>query len=228
MAHARSVAIATVVVTRNNESSQLGRARTGDMSGGNADLEMTPIALPKIPATAWAVLGILSFGRELTGYDIKNWSDAILHFFYWSPATSQIYTELRRLEDLGLVSSRSIARDEVREKTVYAITPLGTDALRTWQATVDAEAPVLKHGVLLRIWLGHLAEPDRLRQQIADHRSRLIDELTLAQESQQQADGQPDWAYPALVASWAVRRIESEIELADAMLIDLDRLAQTR
>ena len=198
------------------------------MSGGNADLQTADIALPKIPATAWAVLGILSFGRELTGYDIKNWSDAILHFFYWSPATSQIYTELRRLEDLGLVSSRTVARDEVRDKTIYAITPIGTEALRSWQATVDAEAPVLKHGVLLRIWLGHLAEPDRLREQIAEHRARLHAELTAAKESQEQADAQPDWAYPALVASWAVRRIESEIELTDSMLIDLDRLANNR
>jgi DNA-binding PadR family transcriptional regulator len=198
------------------------------MSGGNADLQAADIALPKIPATAWAVLGILSFGRELTGYDIKNWSDAILHFFYWSPATSQIYTELRRLEDLGLVSSRTVARDEVRDKTVYAITPIGTEALRSWQATVDAEAPVLKHGVLLRIWLGHLAEPDRLREQIAEHHARLLAELTAAKESQEQADAQPDWAYPALVASWAVRRIESEIELTDSMLIDLDRLANNR
>jgi DNA-binding PadR family transcriptional regulator len=198
------------------------------MSGGNADLQAADIALPKIPATAWAVLGILSCGRELTGYDIKNWSDAILHFFYWSPATSQIYTELRRLEDLGLVSSRTVARDEVRDKTVYAITPIGTEALRSWQATVDAEAPVLKHGVLLRIWLGHLAEPDRLREQIAEHRARLHAELAAAKESREQADAQPDWAYPALVASWAVRRIESEIELTDSMLIDLDRLANNR
>jgi len=198
------------------------------MSGGNADLQAADIALPKIPATAWAVLGILSFGRELTGYDIKNWSDAILHFFYWSPATSQIYTELRRLEDLGLVSSRTVARDEVRDKTVYAITPIGTEALRSWQATVDAEAPVLKHGVLLRIWLGHLAEPDRLREQIAEHHARLLAELASAKESQEQADAQPDWAYPALVASWAVRRIESEIELTNSMLIDLDRLANNR
>ena len=198
------------------------------MSGGNADLQAADIALPKIPATAWAVLGILSFGRELTGYDIKNWSDAILHFFYWSPATSQIYTELRRLEDLGLVSSRTVARDEVRDKTIYAITPIGTEALRSWQATVDAEAPILKHGVLLRIWLGHLAEPDRLREQIAEHRARLHAELTAAKESQEQADAQPDWAYPALVASWAVRRIESEMELTDSMLIDLDRLANNR
>lgn len=198
------------------------------MSGGNAVLKNTDLVVPKIPATAWAVLGILSFGRELTGYDIKNWSDAILHFFYWSPATSQIYTELRRLEELGLATSRTIARDDVREKTVYAITENGVTALQNWQADVSAEAPVLKHGVLLRVWLGHLAEPDRLREQILDHRFRLLDELDAAKDSSAQADAQPGWVYPALVASWAVRRIESEIELTDAMLVDLNRLAQKR
>ncbi|CAB4997327.1 unannotated protein [freshwater metagenome] len=174
------------------------------------------------------MLGILSFGRELTGYDIKNWSDAILHFFYWSPATSQIYTELRRLEEFGLVTSRTIARDDVREKTVYTITEKGVTAIQNWQANADAEATVLKHGVLLRVWLGHLAEPDRLREQILDHRFRLLEDLVAAKDSSTKADAQPDWAYPALVASWAVRRIESEIELTDAMLIDLDRLAQNR
>ena len=28
-----------------------------------------------LPATAWAVLGMLSFGRELSGYDLKKWAD---------------------------------------------------------------------------------------------------------------------------------------------------------
>ena len=55
-----------------------------------------------LPATAWAVLGELSFGRELSGYDIKKWADASLRFFYWSPAISQIYRELRRLEDANV------------------------------------------------------------------------------------------------------------------------------
>lgn len=183
--------------------------------------------LPAIPATAWAVLGILSFHRELSGYDIKQWSDAILRFFYWSPATSQIYTELRRLEDLGLVSARSIARDDVREKTIYAITPAGEAALRGWQADVDAEPPVLKHGLLLRVWLGHMAEPDRLREQIEAHRARLLDDLADARDSLNAAEEQPEWAYPGLVASWACRRIESEIELADEMLHDIDRLASS-
>ena len=182
----------------------------------------TTAPLPLIPATAWAVLGILSFGREMSGYDIKQWSDAILRFFYWSPATSQIYTELRRLEDLGLVSSRTIARDEARDKRVYAITATGTAALERWQAEVDAEPTVLKDGVMLRVWLGHLADPTRLRAQVQSHRDRLVIELADARDSLRGSEGRAGWEYPALVVEWTCRRIESEIELIDAMLRDLD------
>ncbi len=56
-----------------------------------------------LPPTAYAVLGTLAFGRELSGYDIKKWADASLGFFYWSPALSHIYRELARLEERALV-----------------------------------------------------------------------------------------------------------------------------
>ena len=185
-------------------------------------------ALPRLPATAWAVLGILSFGREMTGYDIRQWSEAILRFFYVSPATSQIYTELRRLSDLGLVSNRTVARDEARDKRVYVITAAGTEALERWQTEVDAEAPIVKDGVMLRVWLGHLAEPERLRSQVLAQRERLVADLADARSSRRGTEGRPEWEYPALVVDWTCRRIEAEIDLADAMLRDLDRLRESR
>lgn len=182
-------------------------------------------ALPAIPATAWAVLGLLSFGRELSGYDVKQWADAILRFFYWSPATSQIYAELRRLEQLGLVESRVVARDDVRGKRLYAITPAGRAALERWQRDTDAEPTVLKNGLMLRLWLGHLAPPDRLREQVLTHQAQLRAELDLARHSEQTAAADDAWAYPSLVARWSRRRIEEELALTDEMLADLDRLA---
>lgn len=180
--------------------------------------------LPTIPATAWAVLGLLSFERDLSGYDVKQWADSILRFFYWSPATSQIYAELRRLEDLGLVVSEVVARDDVRGKRVYAITPAGRSALEQWQLETDPEPTVLKHGLLLRLWLGHLAPPDRLREQIEVHRATLRADLEAARQSAEAATTEPEWAYPALVGRWTCRRIEDELTLTDQMLVDLDEL----
>src|SRR5690242_1918293 len=69
-----------------------------------------------LPATAWAVLGLLSFPGERTGYELKKWADSSLRFFYWSPAISQIYAELRRLEELGYAASTRSGPEEARAK----------------------------------------------------------------------------------------------------------------
>ena len=56
---------------------------------------------PQLRATSYAVLGLLSFGQELSGFDMKRWADWSLKFFYWAPSFSQIYGELHKLEELG-------------------------------------------------------------------------------------------------------------------------------
>ena len=71
-----------------------------------------------VPVTAYALLGLLTFGDELTGYELKQRADVTLRFYWVSPAMSQIYSELRRLTGLGLV--RADARpDDGREVTTY-------------------------------------------------------------------------------------------------------------
>jgi len=75
-----------------------------------SDPTANPAGYPALRATSWAVLGILSFGEELSGYDMKKWADWSLSFFYWAPSYSQIYGELHKLEELGLVTSRIVDR----------------------------------------------------------------------------------------------------------------------
>ena len=76
---------------------------------------------PPLRATSWAVLGLLSFDEELSGYDVKKWADWSLRFFYWAPSYSQIYGELHKLEELGLVVSTTHERGKV--KTYYVPGP---------------------------------------------------------------------------------------------------------
>ncbi|MFD9013666.1 PadR family transcriptional regulator, partial [Streptomyces sp. NPDC059552] len=114
----------------------------------------------ELPPTAWAVLGLLSFPGERTGYELKKWADSSLRFLYWSPAISQIYAELRRLEELGHAASVRSGPEETRAKRRYAITDAGREALAGWAAdTAEAGPPVLKHGLLLRIWGGPPGAP---------------------------------------------------------------------
>ncbi|MGO4455962.1 PadR family transcriptional regulator [Streptomyces sp. M-16] len=176
----------------------------------------------ELPPTAWAVLGLLSFPGERTGYELKKWADSSLRFFYWSPAISQIYAELRRLEELGYAASVRPGPEEVRAKRRYAITDAGRAALAGWASdTAEAGPPVLKHGLLLRVWLGHLSEPDRLRAMVEEHMDRTLAELAAVREAMAHAAEVPEWAFPALALRWSERQHLAELELAEALLADL-------
>jgi DNA-binding PadR family transcriptional regulator len=180
---------------------------------------------PRLPATSWAVLGMLSFEQELSGYDIKKWADWSLKLFYWSPSFSQIYGELKRLEKHGYVTSRTVMQDDVRGKRVYAITDAGREAVRNWARTAPVEVPVLKHGVLLRVWLGHLTEPKRLREIVAEHRDNSERRRAEAAVDSEAAHEETAWAYPEIALKWAERYHAAERDLAEQMVQDLDELA---
>ncbi|MEV6567722.1 PadR family transcriptional regulator [Streptomyces kronopolitis] len=182
---------------------------------------------PALPATGWAVLGLLSFGDELSGYDLKKWSDRSLRFFYWSPSFSQIYGELKRLEKAGYVSARSVAQGTGhRDKRVYVITDEGMAAVRHWAREAPVEPPVLKHGVMLRLWLGHLLEADRMREVLGRHREYAESMRRRAETDGADARAGEAGVPPSLVAKWSQRYYAAERDLADAMLADLTELTE--
>ncbi|MDI3390686.1 PadR family transcriptional regulator [Streptomyces sp. B-S-A8] len=193
---------------------------TGDHQSTSTAQQDDPAA--GLPPTAWAVLGLLSFPGERTGYELKKWADSSLRFFYWSPAISQIYAELRRLESRGFATSRRSGPEEPRAKRAYAITDAGRAALARWaSAGQDPGAPVLKHPLLLRVWLGHLTEPEQLRALVQEHVARTQGELKEVREALARADGVEAWGHPQIALRWSERRLVAEVELAEAMLGDL-------
>ncbi|MHD0300852.1 PadR family transcriptional regulator [Rhodococcus qingshengii] len=117
---------------------------------------------PKLSATAWAVLGMLSFGEQLTGSDLRRWASNSISYFYWSPSVRQIYSELKKLESLNLATSQSIPEPRNKNRRVYEITEDGLANVRTWANNAPVELPILKNGVMLRLWIGHLGEPCRV------------------------------------------------------------------
>ena len=83
-----------------------------------------------LPVTAFAVLGQLAHGPA-SGYDIQARLRATAAHF-WHAAYSQIYAELRRLEDLGYATHRAVEQTGRPDKRVYTITPAGRAALAEW------------------------------------------------------------------------------------------------
>ena len=188
-----------------------------------------PTGRPTLPVTSWAVLGLLSFGRELSGYDMKKWADWSMGFFFWSPSFSQIYGELKRLETAGLAVSRTVGQGTgSRSKRVYAITEAGEAALRSWARQAPVDPMVLKHGPMLRMWLGHLQDPEQMRRVLAQHIEYAEEMRRSAELDIKGAQGNEEWAYPTVALKWAERYYKSERELAEAMLEDLEQVWSER
>jgi DNA-binding PadR family transcriptional regulator len=166
-----------------------------------------------LPNTAYAVLGLLSLGQELSGYDLWQWAQN-LRFFYWSPAHSQIYAELRRLEERGLVTSRKVAQEHRPDKRLYRITDVGLAEARRWFDQAPVEPTVMKHSVALRLFFGHLARPERLPEILGEYAEALqktLAELTAVHEGLR---GSEQFRFPALVAEWGLAYYQGEISAA--------------
>ncbi|MFD4422909.1 PadR family transcriptional regulator [Agromyces sp. NPDC058484] len=175
-----------------------------------------PIA--DMPATSWAVLGILSFEDELSGYDVKRWADQSLAFFYWAPSHSQIYAELRRLESLGLASSRVEQTHAAKSRRLYAITDAGRDRMREWADELAPESVMLKHAVLLRVWGAHNGRLGRLRDVLEGYRDDALGRAERAAEHAENAEEVPAWHYSSLALEWASRYHRDEAARIDWLL----------
>lgn len=176
---------------------------------------------PNLAATSWALLGMLSYEYELSGYDIRKWIEWSMRFFYGSPAYSQIYTELKKLEQLGLVTSR-VEDGGTRNRRLYKITEAGLDAVTQWANEAPLDPPVLKHSALLRVTLGHLTNPARLKEILQEHLAYADEMHRNAAKDAKWAGADPSWAYARVALQWAERYYANERELTLKMIKELD------
>jgi DNA-binding PadR family transcriptional regulator len=175
-----------------------------------------------LAATGWALLGMLSYEEEVSGYDLKKWIDWSVDLYYWSPSYSQIYTELKKLEVLGLVTSRVEHDEGTRSRRLYKITPAGMAAVTEWTNEAPVDPPVLKHSVLLRVTFGHLSNPTRLKELLQEHVAYTEARHRKALEDAEGAEAEPAWAYSVLALRWAAKYYAAEREFALQMIKDID------
>jgi len=174
----------------------------------------------KAPDTAYGVLGMLTFG-EMSGYDLGKAIEGSIGFF-WAPAKSQLYAELRRLVTLGWAREREVEQTDRPDKRIYTITAAGEDALRSWLGTPPAEFDPIKSPFLLRLFFGHLAGADAVRGLVAEHR-RQAEELLVTFgeiETHLQAEGGP--LPPYLTLTYGMTYARGVVDWCDRALKDLD------
>lgn len=73
---------------------------------------------------------------EMSGYDLARAFDNSMGFF-WHASHQQIYRELRKLSEKGLVTRRAEAQKGKPDRKLYALTQSGREALDDWVLEED-------------------------------------------------------------------------------------------
>src|SRR5881409_2062150 len=111
----------------------------------------SPHSSPSTPLTPTGrvILGMITLNRR-TGYEIKQFVDKTTRHF-WAASYGQIYPELKRLEDQGLITG-SPDPSGGRARTVFELTAAGRDVLHGWLATEDLLASELRDEGMLKLF----------------------------------------------------------------------------
>jgi DNA-binding PadR family transcriptional regulator len=99
--------------------------------------------------TSYVILGLL-YERPGSGYDIKQTADHSTRHF-WAISFGQIYPELKRLTEGGLVEVEESPTGS-RQRNVYRITDAGREALAFWVADTTRAACEIRDEMLLKIY----------------------------------------------------------------------------
>jgi PadR family transcriptional regulator, regulatory protein AphA len=153
----------------------------------------------KPTAVTPVVLGLLA-RKPRSGYDIKTVVDRSTRFF-WAASYGQIYPELKRLEEEGLVEGEDHPNGG-RNRRVYTLTPAGHEALLEWMRS-DILTIELRDESLLRLFFAD-ALPQEEALLLLEGRKRGHEEYLAVLREIEALPGGPDPTFVDLVLRWGI------------------------
>jgi PadR family transcriptional regulator AphA len=150
--------------------------------------------MEQLSATAYVILGLVSTEAR-SGYEIKAVVDGSTRFF-WAASYGQIYPELKRLAEAGLVAGAE-APTGGRRRTVYEITADGEEELKAWLRQPPATYEMREEGLLKLFFADRLpaAEAVEILRAMRAHRLATAQQLREMEPSAERKDD----PYPLMV-----------------------------
>lgn len=140
-------------------------------------------------ALAHAILATL-MDLPCSGYDLRKRFEGSVGFF-WQASFQQIYRELGKLEEQGLVQSEAIAQQGRPDKKVFAVTAEGEAFLQVWIQNPCEMAPV-RDELLVKMFAGFVVPKEKILMELKEHRSLHQERLLVYQQIQQNAFANPE------------------------------------
>ena len=120
----------------------------------------------------YALLGYL-YDASMSGYDLAKAFGYSVGFF-WSASHSQIYPELIKMEEEGLLDSEKVAQEDRPSKTLYTSTHKGREEFIRWMKEPTRLDPVRKPFLIKAFFMDRLDPEDAI--ELIDERLRLLRE----------------------------------------------------
>jgi DNA-binding PadR family transcriptional regulator len=150
--------------------------------------------MESLSATAYVILGMVR-KDPLSGYEIKAMVDNSTRFF-WAASYGQIYPELRRLSEAGLVVGVDSPTGG-RRRTVYEITADGEEELKAWLRQPPETYEMRDEG-LLKLFFAEALPPQEAVEIVRSMRRHREDVNRRLRELEPTKD-EDKAAYPLLV-----------------------------
>lgn len=150
--------------------------------------------MEQLSPTAYVILGMVS-KEARSGYEIKAVVDGSTRFF-WAASYGQIYPELKRLAEAGLVKGVE-APTGGRRRTVYEITADGEEELRAWLRQPPGTCEMREEG-LLKLFFADALPPDEAAEILRAMRAHRL-EVTAQLRAIEPVAEQKEDPFPLLV-----------------------------
>jgi DNA-binding PadR family transcriptional regulator len=142
----------------------------------------------ELGSTAYVILGILHLSPH-SGYDIKQLADLSTRHF-WATSYGQIYPELKRLTESGLIKSEDASKG-TRQRTLYHLTAKGKQTLHAWVADPAIRTLEVRDEMLLKLFFADAMSKKETVALLQAMRRRHQQVVATLQEHEPMAAAQP-------------------------------------
>lgn len=174
----------------------------------------------------YEILGLLSYG-ENTGYELTKLINS-KGLFFWQAQQSQVYREIAKLEDEGLLTASG---NSTPHKKLYTVTSSGLTSLTMWLNEKDTlSSAEIRNPLVMKLFFSNLADRRKtvelLEEYKAQCKSLLSDIAASRGETKALSDDQLDTIYFSLNSYYGIGFYNFSIEWADKCIGVINKLIQ--
>jgi PadR family transcriptional regulator AphA len=173
--------------------------------------------------TSYAILGLLSVGDDLSGYDMRKAIHNSIGYF-WGESYGQLYPALKKLSGAELIAPQKGGAKGRKRRQTYRLTATGRAALREWLG-VPFENDPPRNEFMLKLFFAYQAAPGVAESHLRDLNERnrhMIKALEKIKASVPAGHANPNMPYWMLVLGLGEAMTRAALKWGDAALKTLE------